>query len=124
MASSGQDLVLNPDGSLTAAGPPPLGEAVVTNGYVVRLPRGAPNGVSVLGVADSAANVVTSTVVPGEFLSIYGTGLGPSTGAAAEAGSSGRLATSIGATQVAVNGIPERLYSTQRTGRSTRSCHC
>ena len=105
----GQDLVLNPDGSLTAAGPPPSGEAVVTNGYVVRLPRGTPNGVSVLGIADSAANVVTNTVAPGEFLSIYGTGLGPSTGAAAEAGSSGGLATSIGATQVAMNGIPAPL---------------
>jgi uncharacterized protein (TIGR03437 family) len=105
----GQDLVLNPDGSLTAAGPPPSGEAIATNGFVVRLPRGTPSGVSVLGVADSAANVVTNTVAPGEFLSIYGTGLGPSTGAAAQAGSSGRLGTSIGATQVAMNGIPAPL---------------
>jgi uncharacterized protein (TIGR03437 family) len=104
----GQDLVLNPDGSLTAAGPPLSGEAVVTNGFVVRLPRGTPSGVSILGVADSAANVVTNTVAPGEFLSIYGTGLGPSTGAAAQAGSS-TLGTSIGATQVAMNGIPAPL---------------
>ena len=105
----GQDLVLNPDGSLTAAGPPPTGEAKVTNGFAVRLPRGLPSGVSVLGVADSAANLVTDTVAPGEFLSIYGTGLGPSAGAAAGANSSGTVGTSIGATQVSFNGIPAPL---------------
>jgi uncharacterized protein (TIGR03437 family) len=105
----GQDLVLNPDGSLTAAGPPPTGEAIVRNGFVVRLPRETPAGVAVLGVADSAANIVTDTVAPGEFLSIYGTGLGPSTGAAAQAGSNGRLGTSIGATTVSMNGIPAPL---------------
>jgi len=105
----GQDLVLNPDGSLTAAGPPPTGEAAVTNGFVLRLPRATPPGVSVLGVADSAANMVTDTVVPGEFLSIYGTGLGPSTGAAAQSGSNGTVGTAIGATQVSFNGIPAPL---------------
>jgi uncharacterized protein (TIGR03437 family) len=105
----GQDLVLNPDGSLTAAGPPPTGEATVTNGFVLRLPRETPDGVAVLGVADSAVDMVTDTVAPGEFLSIYGTGLGPSTGAAAEAGSNGRVGTSIGATTVSMNGIPAPL---------------
>jgi uncharacterized protein (TIGR03437 family) len=105
----GQDLVLNPDGSLTATGPPPSGEATVTNGFAVRLPRGAPTGISVLGVADSAANVVMDTVAPGEFLSIYGTGLGPSTGAAAGVSSSGTVGTSIGATQVSFNGLPAPL---------------
>jgi uncharacterized protein (TIGR03437 family) len=60
-------------------------------------------------VADSAANLVTDTVAPGEFLSIYGTGLGPSTGAVAQTGVNGELSTSIGATQVSMNGIPAPL---------------
>jgi uncharacterized protein (TIGR03437 family) len=105
----GQDLVLNPDGSLTAAGPPGTGVAGATGGFVVKLPRAMPTGITVLGLADSAANLVTDTVAPGEFLSIYGTGLGPSKGAIAAAGSNGELGTSIGATQVWMNGIPAPL---------------
>ena len=105
----GQDLALNPDGSLTAAGPPPSGEATVINGFVLRLPRATPAGVTLLGVADSAVNMVTDTVAPGEFLSIYGTGLGPSIGAAAQVDSNGRVGTSIGATTVSMNGIPAPL---------------
>jgi uncharacterized protein (TIGR03437 family) len=106
---AGQDLVLNPDGSLTATGPSRAAGLNLTNGFALRLPRGAPTGVSVLGVADSAANVVTDAVAPGEFLSIYGTGLGPGTGAAAQAGSSGMAGTSIGGTQVSINGVPAPL---------------
>ena len=74
---AGQDLVLNPDGSLTVTGPSAAGQLNLPSGFVLRLPRGIPTGVSVLGVADSAVNAVTGTVAPGEFLSIYGTGLGP-----------------------------------------------
>jgi len=78
---AGQDLALNPDGSLTAVGPAIEGLAFVApippNGFVLRLPRGKPTGVSILGVADSAVNSVSNLVAPGEFLSVYGTGLGP-----------------------------------------------
>ncbi len=76
---AGQDLVLNPDGSLTAVGASHAAGLNLSNGFVLRLPRGKPTGVAVLGVADSAANVVTDAVAPGEFLSIYGTGLAPGT---------------------------------------------
>jgi uncharacterized protein (TIGR03437 family) len=61
-----------------------------STGFVLRLPRGAPSGISILSVADSAVNEVTGTVAPGEFLSIYGTGLGT---------------TSEVGTQVSVDGI-------------------
>jgi uncharacterized protein (TIGR03437 family) len=76
---AGQDLALNPDASLTAAGPAQEIESAVPipNGFVLRLPRGEPTGVSILGVADSAINAVSNTVAPGEYVSFYGTGLGP-----------------------------------------------
>lgn len=61
---AGQDLALGPDGSLTVAG---------ANGFLLRQPRAAPTGVSLLGIADSAASAVTKSVAPGEFFSIYGT---------------------------------------------------
>jgi uncharacterized protein (TIGR03437 family) len=102
---AGQDLVLNPDGSLTAIGPSQTAELNLRSGFALHLPRGAPTGLTLLGVADSAASVVTDEVAPGEFVSIYGTGLGPSTGAAAQAGSNGTIGTAIGGTEVSINGL-------------------
>jgi uncharacterized protein (TIGR03437 family) len=91
-----QDLALNPDGSLTVTGP---------GGFVLRQPRATPTGVSLLGVADSAANAVTNTVAPGEYVSIYGTGLGPSAGVGIELDPSGRVASSLGGTQASIGGV-------------------
>src|ERR1019366_8474013 len=65
--AAGQDLVLNPDGSLTVAGPAKAAGLNVPNGFVLRLPRGTPTGVSILGMADSAVNAVTGRVAPGEY---------------------------------------------------------
>ncbi|HTC91186.1 MAG TPA: SBBP repeat-containing protein [Bryobacteraceae bacterium] len=87
---AGQDLALNPDGSLLAVGTSANTVLNASTGFVLRLPRGAPSGISILSVADSAVNEVTGTVAPGEFLSIYGTGLGT---------------TSEVGTQVSVDGI-------------------
>ena len=97
---AGQDLALNPDGSLSVAGP---------SGYVLRQPRSAPGGVSILGVADSAAFTVTNTISPGEFLSIYGNGLGPAVGADMQIDASGLITRSLGGTEVTFNGIPAPL---------------
>ncbi|HEY1218630.1 MAG: hypothetical protein ABSE42_19745 [Bryobacteraceae bacterium] len=103
---AGQDLVLNPDGSLTVIGPPRVaGFGPISNGFALRLPRGTPTGVSILGVADSAANAVTVTVAPGEYVSIYGTGLGPATGIGMQIDSNGRVASSLGGTQVSIDGV-------------------
>ena len=88
---AGQDLALNPDGSLLAVGALVNAWVETSSGFVLRLPRGAPSGVSILSVADSAVNEATATVAPGEFVSIYGTGLGSAAG--------------IG-TQVSIDGIP------------------
>jgi uncharacterized protein (TIGR03437 family) len=104
---AGQDLVLNPDGSLTAIGPP-LGEAFIapiTTGFALRLPRATPTGVSILGVADSAVNAVTYTVAPGEYVSIYGTGLGPAVGVGMQVDANGVVSNSLGGTQVSIGGV-------------------
>jgi uncharacterized protein (TIGR03437 family) len=104
---AGQDLELNPDGSLTAIGPP-QGEtfiAPITTGFALRLPRATPTGVSILGVADSSVNAVTNTVAPGEYVSIYGTGLGPAVGVGMQVNSSGAVSNSLGGTQVSIGGV-------------------
>jgi len=103
---AGQDLVLNPDGSLTVIGIQSANlDSDPSSGFVLRLPRGAPTGVSVLGVADSAVDGVIGQVAPGEFLSIYGTGLGPAVGVGMQIGPSGTLTTLLGGTEVSVDGI-------------------
>jgi uncharacterized protein (TIGR03437 family) len=97
---AGQDLALNADGTLTAAG---------ANGFLVRQPRATPAAVSILGVADSAASAVTKSVAPGEFLSIYGAGLGPAAGVGMEIDQNGRIASSLAGTQVTIGGMPAPL---------------
>jgi uncharacterized protein (TIGR03437 family) len=72
---AGQNLGLNPDGSLTAAGI--ITAARSLSGAVLKLPPRVPDGISILGVADSVVNNVSGTVAPGEYVSFYGTGLGP-----------------------------------------------
>ena len=102
----GQDLALNPNSSLTATGPS-QGVAFspyIANGFVLQLPRQAPGAVSVLGLADSAANAVTQTVAPGEYISIYGTGLGPAQGMGSRIDQNGRIDGSLGGTQVSFGG--------------------
>jgi len=55
----------------------------------------------------NAASYATGPVSPGEMVTIFGTGMGPSTAAYATIDSStGKLATSIGGVQVLFNGIP------------------
>jgi uncharacterized protein (TIGR03437 family) len=110
--AAGQDLVLNPDGSLTVAGPAKAAGLNVPNGFVLRLPRGTPTGVSILGMADSAVNAVTGRVAPGEYLSIYGTGLGPAAGVGMQLDPSGTVTNSLGGTQVSFDGISApRIYA-------------
>jgi uncharacterized protein (TIGR03437 family) len=71
---AGQNLGLNPDGSLTTTGN--ITAAQSLKGALLKLPSRAPGGVSILGVADSAVNSVSGAVAPGEYVSFYGTGLG------------------------------------------------
>ena len=109
---AGQDLALNPDGSLTVIGPPEgvAFNAAVSTGFVLRQPRGTPTGVSILGVADSAANAANNVIAPGEFISIYGNGLGPAVGVGMQIDSNGRVASSLGGTQVSFGGVLAPLF--------------
>lgn len=76
---SSQDLQVNPDSTVTATGPSPAFQRLpIPNGAVVNFAAAAPGRLAVFGVADSAANGVSGTVAPGEFLSIYGTDLSAS----------------------------------------------
>ncbi|MGA2133835.1 MAG: SBBP repeat-containing protein [Bryobacteraceae bacterium] len=108
---AGQDLALNPDGSLTVIGPPRgvLFDASVSTGFVLRQPRATPTGVSILGVADAAAPAANNAVAPGEFVSVYGAGLGPAAGAGTQFEPDGSVATSLAGTQVSFNGVPAPL---------------
>jgi len=55
----------------------------------------------------NAASYVGGSVSPGELVAIFGTGIGPATGAGATVdASTGKLATAIGGVQVLFNGIP------------------
>jgi uncharacterized protein (TIGR03437 family) len=56
-------------------------------------------------VADSAVNAVTNTVAPGEYVSIYGTGLGPAVGVGMQVNSSGVVSNSLGGTEVSIGGV-------------------
>jgi uncharacterized protein (TIGR03437 family) len=107
-AVAGRDLALNPDGSLTATGPS-VPSTFTPNGFVLRLPRGMPSGGTILGVADAAAHQVTGTLAPGEYLSVYGTGLGPSDGVGMQLDANGVISNSLAGTQISFNGIPAPL---------------
>jgi uncharacterized protein (TIGR03437 family) len=108
---AGQDLALNPDGSLTVIGPPQVAfHANIGTGFVLRQPRAAPTGVSILGVADSAAHAANNVIAPGEFISIYGNGLGPAVGVGMQIHSNGRVASSLGGTQVSFDGVFAPLF--------------
>ena len=97
---AGRDLVLNGDGTLTAVG---------VNGSLLRQPRGTPTEVSILGVADNAGTVVVKSIAPGEYLSIYGSRLGPASGVGLQIGPDGRLSSSLAGTQVTIGGVPAPL---------------
>jgi len=66
-----------------------------------------------LGAADSASATVASQLVPGEFVSLYGGGLGPSAPIGGSFDASGTLLTSLGATTAYFNGIAAPLLYAQ-----------
>jgi len=102
-------ILSNPDGTLTVVGATRYfagGFLSDNSGSLLRLPAGPVQGVSFLGVADSAATRPAGTVAPGEFLSLYGTDLGPAGGAGAEIDSAGRIGSALGGTTVSFDGEP------------------
>ncbi|MDE3165934.1 MAG: SBBP repeat-containing protein [Acidobacteriota bacterium] len=74
-------------------------------GSVLQAPGGQVPGVAVLGIASAAGSAVKGAVAPGEFVSLYGTQLGPSPGAGAILDGSGRIASQLAGVQVLFDGI-------------------
>jgi uncharacterized protein (TIGR03437 family) len=84
------------------------------SGSVLQVPGGQVQGVAVFGVASAAGNGVKAYVAPGEFVSLYGSLLGPSPGVSAILDSQGRIANQLAGVQVLFNGIPSPLlYASQ-----------
>ncbi len=88
-AQSVADLTLLATSTVTIQPPPPvsLGAATVTN----------------------AASFQVGPVAPGEIVTIFGAGIGPANLAGAQLSSQGKLATTLGGTQVFFDGIPAPL---------------
>jgi uncharacterized protein (TIGR03437 family) len=63
----------------------------------------------VVNTVTSAASYDSTAVSPGEMVAIFGQGLGPATGVNLQLDSNGLLTTSLGGTQVFVNGNPAPL---------------
>ena len=94
--AAGQALTLDASGNQIL-----LGAA----GSVLRIPAGGVSGSAVLGFANAEGYSVSGHVAPGEFVSFYGTGLGPTPGLLGQLDSSGKIATQITGVQVLFGGI-------------------
>jgi uncharacterized protein (TIGR03437 family) len=93
--AAGQDLALVPGGNLIAIGAQDI----------LLLPRSAPSELSILGISDLVAPFVSPTIAPGEYLSVFGTGLGPASGVTMQLDSHHRIANELGSTKVYVDGV-------------------
>lgn len=93
-----RDVKLDPHGAIIAAG---------SSGYVMSMHdfRVLP---PILGVGNAANGSVDNALAPGELVSIYGTGIGPSTAVTAQP-DSGKYPTSLGNVQVLFNDTPAPL---------------
>ncbi|MCU1261648.1 MAG: hypothetical protein JWO80_4533 [Bryobacterales bacterium] len=95
-SAAGLDLVL--DG---ADRPTVLGNS----GSLVRFGSPVPNTPSLFGVTNAARSFVSGNVAPGEILSLYGTGLGPTGGVGAQIDKNGRVTTQLAGVQVTFDGV-------------------
>ncbi len=78
-------------------------------GSLLRIPAGGPSGISILAQVNAAAYSVSGRIAPGEIISLYGTGLGPTPGAGAEFDSKGKIASTLAGMQVTFDGTPAPL---------------
>jgi uncharacterized protein (TIGR03437 family) len=79
------------------------------SGSLLRIPLAGLSGISILGQANAGSYSVSGHVAPGEVISLYGSGLGPATGAGAQLDSNGRVATTLAGMQVLFDGAPAPL---------------
>ena len=90
----GQGISVDPNGLLHAAGPA---------GLISTITPAQPFASHVLGIVNAAAGQLSGRVSPGEVISIFGFGLGPTTPVTAVP-ANGVFPTSLGGVQVLVNG--------------------
>jgi uncharacterized protein (TIGR03437 family) len=94
--AAGQDIAVDQSGVVHFAG---------SLGLISTLTPTQPLGPRVLSIVNAASGQLTGTVAPGEIISIYGLGLGPTTPVTATP-ANGLFPTSLGGVQVLVFGTP------------------
>lgn len=82
---------------------------------MIQLSSSGLSGTSVLGAVNAAGFSVSGHVAPGEIVSLYGIGLGPSSGAVAQFDAAGHVPTTLGGVQVMFDGVPAPLLYTGAT---------
>ena len=68
----------------------------------------------------NAASLAQGAVAPGELVTIYGSGIGPTAGVAGAFDSTGLLASLLGGTAVRFDGVPAPLFCTHKPGGTPR----
>jgi uncharacterized protein (TIGR03437 family) len=91
---AGQDIGVDPSGVVHVVG---------TTGLVSTITEGQPLAPRALSIVNAASNQLSGVIAPGEIVSIYGLGLGPTTPLVATP-QNGVFPTSLGGVQVMVNG--------------------
>lgn len=97
-------LVVDPAGNILVADSGNGRVRILTPSSTV-IPPGAVSQLTIV----NAASLQSSSVAPGEMVSIFGAGIGPSASATAQLDSQGRIATQLGGIQVWFNGTPAPL---------------
>jgi uncharacterized protein (TIGR03437 family) len=100
----------------TLAGPRPQADAygVLYDGFVSKFNFSASPPILTSSVTSSASNL-TGSVAPGEIVTIFGSGIGPSQLTQSHIGSSGLVDTQLAGTQVFFNGTPAPIIYTWAT---------
>src|SRR5665213_3179739 len=94
--AAGQDIAVDQSGVVHFAG---------SLGLISTIAEGQPLAPRALSIVNAASGQLTGTIAPGEIISIYGLGLGPTTPVTATP-ENGLFPTSLGGVQVLVNGAP------------------
>jgi len=94
--AAGQDIAVDQSGVVHFAG---------SFGLISTIAEGQPLAPRALSIVNAASGQLTGTIAPGEIISIYGLGLGPTTPVTATP-ANGLFPTSLGGVQVLVYGTP------------------
>lgn len=84
-------------------------------GAIQSIPQSTALEHAILGIANSASYETSGRLSPGELISIYGVGFGPSTGHGATFDSEHKLPFTLGNASVRINGAPAPLLYTSDT---------